>query len=235
MVIDFDYNLAMELDKRPGVKPYKLTLRNGNPIKILSWSLRNGNNGFYMAIAIEREGGNLDELCSRDLSGRVYSKDGKYDNGDIIMDINIAQVIVPGECWIIRDKAGNEFQGIVDKVVGIHGVSSWDSCDILFKWCFCPSRDKQYYNVKANCSWARKAYPEDRKKLIEVLKIDNIYSDSNSIALMIANEQSDYYNAMVRCIENNTSNDIEKKIARNAFLMGWQSKTEWNNFKNNKK
>nr|DAR36657.1 MAG TPA: hypothetical protein [Caudoviricetes sp.] len=230
MIIDFDYVLAMELMNRQGVKPCKLLLRKGNPIKVLSWSLRDGDKE-YMAIAVESLDGTKHTVCSRDFTGKFYGDGGSESGNDIVMDIDIAQVIQPEGCWIIKDKAGNEYRGVVDHVVGINKVSSWDSCDIVFKWCISVGDGKQWWNVKVNCSWAKRMDTLDREGLYNVIDVEDVYSESNKVALMIANDHSEYFNIMMRGAEEKASTDAEKKIVRNAFLLGWLSRTEWDSYK----
>lgn len=229
MIIDFDYALAIEFMNRQGIRPCKLLLRKGNPIKVLAWSLRDGDKK-YMAIAVESLDGTKDTVCSRDFTGKFYGEGGSESGNDIVMDIDIAQVIQPKECWIIKDKAGNEYRGVVDRVVGINKVSSWDSCDIVFKWCISMKDGKQWWNVKVNCSWAKKMTAIDREELSKLIDVKDVYSESNKVALMIANDHSEYFSIMMRGAEKKASTDAEKKIVRNAFLLGWLSRVEWDSY-----
>lgn len=229
MIIDFDYVLAMELMKMQGTKPCKLLLRKGNPVKVLAWSLRDGDKR-YMAVAVESLDGTKDTVCSRGFTGKFYGEGGSESGNDIVMDIDIAQVIQPGECWIIKDKAGNEYRGVVDHVVGINNVSSWYSCDIVFKWCIGVKDGKQWWNVKANCYWAKKMTALDREELSKIIDVKDVYSESNKVALMIANDHSEYFSIMMRGVEKKASTDAERKIIRNAFLLGWLSRVEWDSY-----
>ena len=70
----------------------------------------------------------------------------------------------------------------------------------------------------------------DREELSKIIDVKDVYGKSNKVALMIANDNSEYFNIMIRGAEKKAGTDAEKKIIRSAFLLGWLSRVEWDSY-----
>ena len=78
-----------------------------------------------------------------------------------------------------------------------------------------------------DCAWAKKMTALGREELSKLIDVKDVYGESNKVALMIANGHSGYFGIMIRGAGKKASTGAGKKIIRNAFLLGWLSRVEW--------